>query len=121
MSKRNGFAWKCSFALFAASLALAAGVAGAAENPGPAVTLPAASDSQASVSPDAPSTPLVETPLPIFNSTYVCSYEITGCGASGLFCTVVCNVGQNCHCVVTYGHLADGSCYVQRVSPGFCF
>jgi hypothetical protein len=123
MSNSNRPTWMFALVLLAALAALPTGVAGAAENPSVAVQAPATSVavSPADPAPAAPQTPQELTPPPVFLSTYLCSYEITICGASGQFCSVVCNVGQRCHCSVLLGHLPDGSCYVQRVGPGFCF
>ncbi|MFY9822611.1 MAG: hypothetical protein WAM82_14595 [Thermoanaerobaculia bacterium] len=123
MSNNNRPTSLLALVLFTALIALATGVAGAAESPSAAVTAPVTSlaVSPADPPPAALQTPLALTPPPVFLTTYLCSYEITACGASGLYCSVVCNVGQSCHCSLLFGHLPDGSCYVQRVGPGICF
>jgi len=122
MSNSTRSTWTFALVLFAALIALAPGVASAAESPAPVVTEPAPSLAVTPVdsTPAAPPTLQALMPPPVFLSTYVCSYEITACGSSGLYCSVVCNVGQTCHCVLLFGHLPDGSCYVQRVGPGIC-
>jgi len=101
-------------ALFAI-LALAAGAAFAADG-GTAAAPP--------VSPAVSQPALQPTPAPLFLSTYTCTKDVLDPCTGQLYttCSIDCNVGQHCGCVVTYGKdTTDCGVYIVRVGRPFCF